>query len=59
MSFSAYLDKYKEIQNALLNYIEDNEDTDENFKLLLQVMKKSNIQSNKKEFRLFLSLISS
>lgn len=53
-----YTEKTKEILNALLLYIEDESNTEQNYQKLCELIKKYNICNDKHELTLFLHMIS-
>lgn len=58
MEITQYLDKFKEIQASLLEYIESQDDINENFNNLVKILKKFDIKNHKHEFKLFIHLFS-
>ncbi|KAK8839476.1 hypothetical protein M9Y10_031831 [Tritrichomonas musculus] len=58
MEVSQYIDQKKEIQSHLLNFIDSEEKFDSEYEQLINFLNSINIQSNDKEFLMFLYLIS-
>ena len=57
MSIQIYLNKMKEVHSCLLNYIDDESDSIDNFVILVKLLKDQDILSNKLEFKSFLHLV--
>ncbi|KAK8883271.1 hypothetical protein M9Y10_045922 [Tritrichomonas musculus] len=58
MSICEYLDKNKNIQDALLTFLENEINTEEDFQKLILIINKQKIINDKHEFTLFLHLLS-
>ena len=52
-----YLEKIKEIQNKVLNYVENTEADENNFKEIIKICDDYKIQEDKNDFKLFLYLL--
>lgn len=59
MSIEEHIEKFKEIQAVILEFLENETNSDENFSNLKNIIDEQKICSNKQEFILFLHLISS
>ena len=57
MSIKQYLDIFEEVQKDLLYYIEHQENAENNFQKLSNLLEDHKIKSNKHELRLFLHLL--
>ena len=57
MSFQEYLDKMREIQSNLLDFIEDDQNADENFPALQLFFEKLSIQDNKHDLSFLFHLL--
>ena len=58
MDIQEYLGKYKEIQNKVLEFIEDDEFNEESFKKLISLFIEKKISNDKHDLQLLLHLIS-
>ena len=56
-SIEIFLEKFKTIQETLLEYLDSEENIDDNFQTLHQLFKDSKIQECQHDFRLFLHLL--
>lgn len=58
MEIQVYFAKKKEMYEILLQYIENGEDSESNFQVLIREYEEQKIKENKNELRLFLRLLS-
>ena len=57
MNFDEYINKMQNVQNILLQFIEGEDDKDDKFQELIQLLDDSKIRENSYEFRSFLHLL--
>lgn len=57
MSTQDFLEGMNEIQTFLLQFLDDQDNTEENFKIFKSILEKQNIKNKQHELRLFLRLL--
>ena len=57
MDIREYIDQLEEIYNQFLKFIDENDNDDQNFKDLINIIQTQKIQENRAEFKLLLILI--
>ena len=58
MEIQEYLEKIKKIYNCTLEFIESNEDMEENYHNIINIIENQNIQNNQSDFKIFLNILS-